>query len=273
MPHPNLIVPGASRSGTTFLFYLLSQHPDIFTTELKELYFFGNDCNYNKGIENYKNNFSNTENYKIKIESSPPYFHKGIRKGSNNEHIFNPTEDSAIRIQKYFPDIKLIFTLRNPINRLYSQYWKNYFQKREKLTLHRALEEEYKQIRNKHNSTYCWIYKNHYSIHLNHWFSLFPKENIKVIIFEEWTKNKVIINEELMDFLGLKRFNFNFQNAPKNSGIEIAKRLKNIFSFRRKQYKQITSKEYKLISSYIGEDISKVEIILNRKLDIWKTIN
>ena len=40
MPLPNFVIIGAARSGTTSLYRYLAQHPDVFTSPVKETNFF-----------------------------------------------------------------------------------------------------------------------------------------------------------------------------------------------------------------------------------------
>ena len=57
---PNLFIIGAPKCGTTFLYYYLRQHPDIFFPSFKEPHFFGSDLNrkngaYNLNLSEYQN--------------------------------------------------------------------------------------------------------------------------------------------------------------------------------------------------------------------------
>ena len=272
---PNLIIPGASRSGTTFLFGLLGQHPDIFVPDRKELQFFEKEGEFKKGMSYYEEYFSKATNEKIRLEISPPYFHKGLLLGENFEHLYWPEDDAATRIRNAIPNVKILITLRNPVHRLYSQYHKNFFQGKEKLPLKKALSLEKAGERTKVDTPYCWIYKNHYSIHLEHWFSLFPAENVKVIIFEEWI-NSDVLQKQVLKFLGLKDFEFDFGVKNRNTGkkYENSWRNRKFFNFlSRKKYRKINAKEYKMIQSYIGSDLQRVEEILGRDLSVWKKSN
>src|ERR1700728_3618911 len=55
---PNLIVIGAAKCGTTSLHHYLSQHPQICMSHKKELDFFCEDANWQKGQAWYRSHFA-----------------------------------------------------------------------------------------------------------------------------------------------------------------------------------------------------------------------
>jgi len=104
---PTFIIIGAAKCGTTSLHHYLSFHDEIFMTVRKELSYFSGQ-NSNKGEDWYKSNFN--ENYKVRGESSPWY---------------TRSLQSAVAAQKIastVPDVKIIFLIRDPIDRILSKY-------------------------------------------------------------------------------------------------------------------------------------------------------
>jgi len=112
----NLIIGGEQKCGTTALHYFLDKHPQILASFEKEADFFTYPARYNRGNKFYHSFFKPNLINKIKgnekyyLDSSPSYLSE-----------FNPEETSK-RIYKYNPNCKLIFCVRNPINRAYSAY-------------------------------------------------------------------------------------------------------------------------------------------------------
>ncbi len=95
---------GAQKSGTTWAWSVLKEHPDIFTPENKELNFF-----YSEQPEQvYQKLFANTPLGKITGEVSPNYFPRAV---------------VPARIHQLVPNAKLFCILRDPVHRAYSQ-WK-----------------------------------------------------------------------------------------------------------------------------------------------------
>ena len=109
MVKPNFIIAGAQKSGTTTLFDILKQHPDIFLPEIKETHFFDNDFFYQKGLTWYTKTFFKN--------------HAGERAVGDNTPDFMFEPDVPKRIYENLgKETKLIFILRNPADRMYSYY-------------------------------------------------------------------------------------------------------------------------------------------------------
>lgn len=109
---PNLIVIGAHKCATTSLHYYLGLHPQISMSREKELNFFIKERNWYKGIEWYKSNF--TTKAMIYGESSPNY---------TNYPFFMGVPE---RMCSVVPEAKLIYIVRDPIDRVISHYVHNY---------------------------------------------------------------------------------------------------------------------------------------------------
>ncbi len=107
---PNFIIGGAQRSGTTTLWTIFKDHPQIFMPKqwLPEPKFFSEDSEYVCGLEHYAEHFEGSEGYKAIGEKSVNYLE---------------SMPAMMRIRKDLPNIKMVFILRNPIDRAYSQ-WK-----------------------------------------------------------------------------------------------------------------------------------------------------
>lgn len=199
---PDFIIAGASRSGTTTLHHVLKHHPHLFLPQRKELQFFNRDENYARGIAHYAEYFELATPDQLKGEVSPPYFHKGIRLGKGASHIFDESEDSAIRAKRHLPNAKVILTLRNPITRAHSQFWKNKWQGHETAEdFEHAIQEELEGRRNPQGSKLCWLYKNRYSLHVEHWIKQFGEDNVLVVIFEDWTQHPQDLLRQIEAFL------------------------------------------------------------------------
>ena len=106
MTRPDFIVAGARRCGTTWLHRCLGEHPGIaLPTATKELFFF--DRNWDRGTQWYERYFETCPPGKITGEVSPSYF---------------TAPEAPSRIHSTVPDAKLVFILRNPLERVMSLY-------------------------------------------------------------------------------------------------------------------------------------------------------
>lgn len=104
----DFIVIGAMRAGTTLLHDVLSSHPDICMSRMKESDFFILEKNYPRGIEWYRKQFEGEGT--IRGEISPNY--SKVRDFAG----------VAQRIHRHCPEVRLIYVLRDPVARAISQY-------------------------------------------------------------------------------------------------------------------------------------------------------
>lgn len=186
--------------------------------EQKELRYFDRDKNFTRGTEYYEEQFASYGGEKAVGESSPPYFYKGITFDEEGDYKWETDDDPPGRIRDLLPDIRIILSLRNPISRAYSQYWKNVRQGRERLfPFKAAIKSELEGERNPKNSPLCWVYKNKYSIHIGRWFSLFDRNQIKIIVFEDWVNNVNDTLDEIARFLNIdSSYEFQYTEQRKN---------------------------------------------------------
>ncbi len=109
-PGPNFLVIGAMKCATSTIHEQLAHQPGIFMTTPKELDFFNDDANYARGVEWYLAHFKAGANAVWRGESSTGYSKL-------------PTYPRACdRIHAHFPDIRLIYVMRQPVERLLSHY-------------------------------------------------------------------------------------------------------------------------------------------------------
>jgi hypothetical protein len=122
---PNLIIIGAAKCGTSSLHYYLGLHPQITMSMTKELNFFVREHNWDKGIDWYKGNFTGIA--KIHGEASPKYT------------TFPIFDGVAERMHSLVPEAKLIYLVRDPIERIVSQYVHYYAEGRDNRTIAEAV--------------------------------------------------------------------------------------------------------------------------------------
>ena len=285
---PNFLIPGASRSGTSSLYYYLREHDDIFMPETKELRFFDRDENYRRGLDYYEQQFADWCGERAVGESSPPYWNRGITFDEQRNYQWRPDDAPPRRIAEAYPDLDIIITLRNPVTRLHSQFWKNVRQGREKvLSLKQALEMELSGERDHRHSELCWVYRNRHPVHLKRWFELFDRRQIRVIIFEEWIGQPQQTLSDLCRFLGVDpEFSFSRTNRKQNTSCVPRSMAVNNFYHRYlegsffgevvnklnlKSGKPPMGEEVKRFAySIFEDDVREMETLLDRPLDVWK---
>jgi len=106
---PTFIIIGAMKSGTTSLHHYLHEHPEICMSRVKETNFFLGEEDYARGVEWYESLFCEC-GAKARGETSPNY-------------AMHPLVlDVPERMHALIPDAKLIYLLRDPIERMISHY-------------------------------------------------------------------------------------------------------------------------------------------------------
>lgn len=236
---------GAQKSGTTTLYCILKQHPDIFIAKRKEIHFFDNDNNYAKGMDWYNAHFSNIGDAKVIGEITPAYMFlehtpKNIFKDLGN-------------------NIKFIFMLRNPVDRAYSNYKMELGRGNEQETFFKAIELENERTVQSQGmkKTYGYIQRGFYAKQIRNYLNYFPKENMIFIIFEEFINNPSKWSKEIFEFLGVE------------SDIELDYNIKaNVSNEAQPMDSQLRIKLFNLYK----DDIKDIEAIIGRNLDIWKYV-
>jgi hypothetical protein len=106
---PNLLIIGAPKCGTTSLHNYLRVHPEIFMSQVKELNYFLRD-DWREQRDWYESHFAGANGHAVRGESSPQYA----------QHPFRWR--TADRVAEVVPDARLIYVVRDPIERLRSHY-------------------------------------------------------------------------------------------------------------------------------------------------------
>lgn len=118
-------VIGTAKSGTTSIYQYLSQHPDIFLPNVKEIHYYSNATS--------KNDFDfikpkSNKTYHTKVIKDEQAYNSLFEKASKETYLgdCSPSyfydENAAKRIYDDYPESKLIVVLRDPIDRAYSQF-------------------------------------------------------------------------------------------------------------------------------------------------------
>lgn len=205
---PDFMICGAMKSGTSTLHYILNQHPDIFIPE-HEVSFFDIDNMFQHPDYNF---FQNQDWLTQDITTDPDkfwnWYASHFAKAKDNQKIgehsaaYIASEAVAQRVKLQKKPIKLIVILRNPTTRAYSQYWH----------FVRANRAMYSFEETLLNDPYSVLNRSMYKDQLQRFYDHLPKEQVKVIIFEEFLSNKETILQEVCDFIDI-----DYGLLPKNA--------------------------------------------------------
>jgi hypothetical protein len=175
MPLPNLIVIGAMKCGTTSLHYYLGRHPEIAMSRDKELNFFVAERNWAKGVDWYASRFP--EDARIRGESSPSYTAAARFSGV------------PARMHAIVPDARLVYMVRDPVERLISNWVHAVAIGKEDRRLAEAAQDAGYLDRSS--------YWRQISVYLEH----YPRERILLIAMEELAENRAATLRQVYEFL------------------------------------------------------------------------
>ncbi|MGC9502458.1 tetratricopeptide repeat protein [Baaleninema sp.] len=190
-PHPDFIVIGAQKCGTTSLYYYLNEHPNLFLSLNKEIHFWS--INYDKGLDWYLAHFPPVpeSEYLLTGEASPTYL---------------DFPEAAERLAREFPKMKLIVLLRNPADRAISHYYHWVRLGKEERSLTTAIEQQLQEIsslKNPFGLRDRYIIRGLYVEFLKHWFKFFPREQFLVLESERFDREPSTILQQTHQFLGV----------------------------------------------------------------------
>lgn len=193
---PNFLIAGGVATGTSFLSATLAQHPDIYLPRVQrpEPNFFHYSWKYEQGMDWY-------------LKS---WFHE-----VKNEHAIGersslmlPSASAPKRLKQAFPEIKLIFCLRNPIERAWANYRFTVLEGLEPLSFDEAIDAEENRIKAATGKwaevqPHAYINRSKYSTSLREYFELFEKKQVMLLKSEELGRRPHETIKRVCDFLNV----------------------------------------------------------------------
>ncbi|MEI6259042.1 MAG: sulfotransferase [Deltaproteobacteria bacterium] len=236
---PNFLIIGAMKAGTTSIYKYLQAHPQIFMSHIKEPYFFlsenvpkfcgpGDDAPHLKivtKIEDYQSLFQKICCYEKAIGEASVYYLS--------------SQQSAALIHHHIPGVKLIVIFRQPADRAFSNYAARVRKGWEWLEFSQALEQEEKRIQQKWHPV--WFYRQNgcYATHFKRYLKLFPREQMRVYLFEDFRINPEGMLQDIFAFLEVDQYfkpdlsiHYNIGGIPKS-------KILNRFIVRNSQFKTL----------------------------------
>jgi len=194
---PNFFIVGAPKCGTTAMNDYLDQHPDIFMAK-KEMHYFGKDLKTKQKLSEpeYLKHFNSANNKKIVGEASVWY-------------LFS--ERAAVEIREFAPNAKILIMLRNPVDVIHSLHSQHLYDGNEDVPDFQtalSLDEERKKGVNLPDSVDYFAlppYKDSvlFSNQVKRYLDVFKKENVHIILYEDFIGNTKKIVSETLEFLGI----------------------------------------------------------------------
>lgn len=179
---------GAPKSGTTWLYQILDQHPEIFIPRVKEVHYFNAlhpetylpNQNFLNGIDWYHSFFKDCDEGKLKADFSTSY-------------LVDPK--MADKLYQYNDKLRIVAILRNPVYRAWSHF--RFLQSRGMLK-----SDDFFTEANRNKSI---LNAGRYADPIESFQRKFPTDQIRIIFYEELSNPEILIND-LTRFLKISDF-------------------------------------------------------------------
>ncbi|XP_071171896.1 carbohydrate sulfotransferase 15-like [Mytilus edulis] len=299
---PYFFIIGMPKSGTTDVWHGLEQHPGVAIKHGKEPMYFTRRRypRANWSLDQYLDHFDAASDI-IKSTPSPDkwtdddlYYFLVTGEGTvdvshdndrwqeipGNEDCNEPRILNAHYLYHLNPDMRLIFMMRDPVNRVYSDYlYESQFFGYNKTVedFHLAVLESIAQhmLCRKHFSERGCAYNSSlesfkarlrvgmYYVFLEDWYRVFPKEQVMVIKFEEYMRNRIVYLKEVFKFLKLRPISVSEENKQRKRSIS------NTRSKEDRQIGDMSKKTRILLQEFYHPFNKRLSILLNDNKYMW----
>ncbi|XP_062995136.1 heparan sulfate glucosamine 3-O-sulfotransferase 1-like [Elgaria multicarinata webbii] len=186
---PKSIIIGVRKGGTRALLEMLSLHPQVAAAH-SEVHFFNMEENYHKGLGWYSQQMPVSQPNQITVEKTPGYF--SSLKAPERIHMV----DSAM---------KLLLIVRDPVERLVSDYTQILHNRKARHKPYQSLEQILRRGQEL-NTRYKAVQRSLYAVHLARWLEFFPRKQIHVVDGGSLIREPLSEMRHVEHFLGLKPY-------------------------------------------------------------------
>ena len=207
MRKPNLFIVGHPRSGTSSLHNYLGQHPDVFMTPIKEPNFFARDFHAESDRFHRKQLYFPYRTEKRYLKLYKNWKHEKCAGEASWTNFYSQV--AADQLYRFNPDARIIILFREPVDFLYSYHSAATFALGETCLDFKAalrLEKIRKDGRllSKRVITPSWLFYSefiNYSKQIERYLSLFKKDRVKIILFDELKNHTARVYGEILEFI------------------------------------------------------------------------
>jgi len=167
------------KAGTTSLFHYLQAHPQVFMSPLKEVDFFVDELNWGRGLGWYRRQFRG---------ANPS--HRAIGEASTSYTKFPEFRAVPERIAAHLPEARLIYVLRDPIERIRSHYQHRVLTGAEQAPIdHAVLADE------------RYVNCSRYAMQIEHYLEVFPRERLLLVTSEDLRSARLRTMRQIYRFI------------------------------------------------------------------------
>ena len=246
--HVDFVVAGVQKAGTTAIHDFLAQHPHIALLRDQALHFFDKEEHFGSSPTGP---FTEAD-YGILLGNFDPGWRWRVAGEVTADYLYYPR--ALERIARYNPKMKLIISLRNPVERAFSQWNMRRDKGQEPLTFLDAIKRDQEIGIWQGPRGNAYLARSLYAPQLEKVSQLFPREQVFIIKYENFRTDPFPLLDRMFDFLGVPR-----KSRLKN-------KQRNVGSYSRK----LTSEEREYAGGIFDEDIAKIEALLGWDCPDWR---
>lgn len=191
---PHFVIIGAMRAGTTTVWDHLRRHPDVFMPYIKEPNFFVDGVNWDRGFDWYESLFADAKPGQLLGEASTGYTnfprYGGVPK----------------LLAEHIPDVKLIYLVRHPVERMKSAW-----------VLMRSEYHEWRPLTEALLSDIFYITQSQYAAQIAQYLQYFSRESILLLRYEDLSADLSGAMTKICEFLGIDATKIRLADEPINS--------------------------------------------------------
>lgn len=215
---PDFLIIGTKRGGTTSLWNAMLDHPDVLpifpgAQELKSAHYF--DIDYAKGPRWYGSHFPTRRQRRRHAEQTG---RDAVAGEASPYYLFHPL--AAQRISEDLPDVKLIVSLRDPVERVWSHYSERRAGRTETLGFEDALAAEPGRLAGEaeriiaqapdyysfHHDLSSYLARGRYLEQLQPFLDRFGPDRLLILRAEDYYSDEAGELQTVADFIGMQPF-------------------------------------------------------------------
>jgi len=198
---PDFLIGGAPRSGTTFLCHALDRHPGIYLAKPyipEPKVFIGPAQSAEKYRQRYAAMFAPAQGQRVLGEKSTYYLEN---------------EEACARIRAHLPGVKVLFLVREPVARAYSNYLWSRKNGLETLSFEEAIERGPNRPSplppdKSYARPFDYLERGDYGRFAERWFAALGRERVAFFLYEDIDRQPEQLLEEIQRFLGVEPLPF-----------------------------------------------------------------
>jgi len=178
---PTFLIVGAQKSATSTLWGGLRQHPRVFLPDVKEPDYFATEESFDGRREWYAGLFEGSEGADARGEASTTYT------------MFPHFHGTAARIAKTLPDVRLVYVVRDPVERMRSAYTHAVALGSETRPMAEALTEDLR-----------YACPSLYATQLDQYLRWFPPEQVLLVSQDALRRDPHDVLRRVQSFIGVE---------------------------------------------------------------------